>query len=142
MTGFHTLGASTSFTMLRIRSSLASRVAPPRYCASAAWLARCSAYEALKELEPTIAGTPADALGVGMNPMFFPHLDRMAGATLRRGLPTIVSGGLARDAAVAGILCSYDVDFEEVVRRAAGCTNRILRGAKPADIPIEQPIRY
>jgi len=95
-----------------------------------------------EELEPTISSTPADALVVGSSPIFFAHWERIAAAALRRRLPTIVYGGVARDGTVAGLLCSYDVNFEEVVRRAANCTNRILRGVRPADIPIEQPTRY
>ena len=95
-----------------------------------------------RELEPAIAGTPADALMVSSNPMFLPHLERIAAAALRRGLPTLMSGGLAREGVVAGLLCSYDPSLEDMVRRAADCTDRVLRGAKPADIPIEQPTRY
>ena len=95
-----------------------------------------------QELEPAIAGTPADALLMSSDPMFFPHLERMAAAARRRSLPTIMTGGLAREGAAAGLLCSYDANAEDVVRRAADCTDRILRGARPAELPIEQPTRY
>jgi putative ABC transport system substrate-binding protein len=95
-----------------------------------------------EELEPAIAGTRADALMVASDPMFFPHLERIAAAAIRRRLPTLMSGGGGRWGAAAGLLCSYDVNMEELVRRTADCAVRILRGAKPADIPIEQPTRY
>jgi putative ABC transport system substrate-binding protein len=103
---------------------------------------RMIAVRSPEELDPAIAGTRADALMVASDPMFFLHLERIAAAALRRSLPTLMSGGGGRDGAAAGLLCSYDVTLEEVVRRAANCTDRILRGAKPGDIPIEQPTRY
>ena len=37
---------------------------------------------------------------------------------------------------------SYTVSFEDVFRRAAEYTDRILKGAKPAELPVEQPARY
>lgn len=37
---------------------------------------------------------------------------------------------------------SYFIDYTDVFRLAAGYVDRILRGANPADLPVEQPIRY
>src|SRR3989442_564673 len=56
--------------------------------------------------------------------------------------------GAARLAAIyastefAGALLSYGVNYPDLYRRAASFADKIFKGAKPADIPVEQPIRY
>jgi putative tryptophan/tyrosine transport system substrate-binding protein len=53
-------------------------------------------------------------------------------------LPAI---GAFREQAIAGILMSYGPDYDEVIRHAVTYVDRILRGAKPGDLPVEQPTR-
>jgi putative ABC transport system substrate-binding protein len=48
----------------------------------------------------------------------------------------------SRDYVEAGGLMSYGVNFIDQFRRAAGYVDRILRGAKPADLAVEQPIKF
>jgi putative tryptophan/tyrosine transport system substrate-binding protein len=42
----------------------------------------------------------------------------------------------------AGGLISYGPNFTDLFKRAAGFADKILRGAKPADIPVEQPVKF
>ena len=92
------------------------------------------------ELEPAIVATRADALLSLPDPMFGPSFQRVADAAIKRRLPLANTGG--RYYTAAGSLFSYSVSNDEVSRLAAAYADRILRGAKPADMPIEQPRRY
>jgi ABC-type uncharacterized transport system substrate-binding protein len=58
---------------------------------------------------------------------------------LRNGLPTI-SG--YREGPGAGLLMSYGPSLSDLWRRAAGYVDKILKGAKPADLPVEQPTKF
>jgi len=60
-------------------------------------------------------------------------------AALRYALPVIVEG---RELLEAGGLLSYEVSERERTRRVAALLDKILRGAKPADLPIEQPTKF
>ena len=42
----------------------------------------------------------------------------------------------------AGGLITYAIDFADLFRKAAGCVDRVLKGEKPADLPIQRPTRY
>ncbi|HEX9434025.1 MAG TPA: ABC transporter substrate-binding protein [Burkholderiales bacterium] len=60
-------------------------------------------------------------------------------AAARRKVPTIYYTG---DMVLEGGLISYGVDVVDLFRRAAPYVDRVLRGAKPADLPIEQPSKF
>ena len=64
---------------------------------------------------------------------------RIITLALTARLPTIVS---AREFVQAGVLMSYGPNFPDMFRRAAEIVDQILRGAKPGDIPIEQPTKF
>jgi putative ABC transport system substrate-binding protein len=93
-----------------------------------------------QELEPAIAATRADALLFVPDPMFYPIAQRIADAAIKRRLPLANTGG--RHYTAAGSLFSYSVNNDEVYRMAALYVDRILRGARPSGMPIEQPSRY
>jgi putative ABC transport system substrate-binding protein len=80
----------------------------------------------------------ADALFVVLDPLI--NNNRLAIATsVGARLPTM--HGL-RDLVVAGGLMSYAANFPDLFRRTAGLVDKILRGVKPAEIPVEQPTKF
>ena len=64
---------------------------------------------------------------------------RLAELALKRRLPTIFGN---KENVVVGGLMSYGVDRNDLTRRAALYIDKILKGAKPADLPVEQPTRF
>lgn len=81
----------------------------------------------------------AGALVVLGGALHFVHRVRLAELAVQSRLPAI--SGLA-EFAQAGGLMSYGVDIRDMFRRAARYVDRILRGAKPSDLPVEQPTRF
>jgi putative ABC transport system substrate-binding protein len=64
---------------------------------------------------------------------------QMLELTAKRRLPTIMG---TRQYAEAGGLMAYGADFLDLERRAATYVDKILKGAKPADLPVEQPTKF
>jgi len=73
------------------------------------------------------------------DPLFITHRRQLADLAIRSRLPAI--SGL-RENVDAGGLMSYGADFPDLYRRAATYIDKILKGAKPGDLPIEQPSKY
>jgi putative ABC transport system substrate-binding protein len=81
----------------------------------------------------------ADAMLVIGNVRFFGLRARIVDLALRHRLPAIYE---ARSFAHAGGLVSYGPSDTEYYRRAAVYVDKILKGAKPADLPVEQPVQF
>jgi putative ABC transport system substrate-binding protein len=81
----------------------------------------------------------ADALLMLMDPMFISQRTRMIELTATSRLPAMY--GLREDAE-AGALMTYGPNFPDMFRRAATYVAKILQGAKPADLPVEQPTKF
>jgi putative ABC transport system substrate-binding protein len=79
----------------------------------------------------------AEAVIVTADSLFDVQRDHIAKLALKNRLPTIYSN---RDFTQAGGLMSYGQDLGDQYRRAAVYVDRILKGAKPGDLPIEQPL--
>ena len=69
----------------------------------------------------------------------FLHAREVAEAAARNRVPAIYA---FREAVDAGGLMSYGPNIQDMYRRSAVYVDRILRGAKPADLPIEQPTKF
>ncbi len=80
-----------------------------------------------------------DALFVSANPSAFAHRRLIVDFATRSRLP---STHAFREAVELGGLMSYGVNVPDLWRRAAGYVDRILKGAKPADLPVEQPTKF
>lgn len=80
-----------------------------------------------------------DALFVFGDPMFGVHRARLAELALRYRLPAVYTDRPHVDA--GGLMC-YAASFPEIWRRAASYIDKILKGVKPADLPIEQPTKF
>ena len=87
----------------------------------------------------TIATERVGALNVLTDPVFIAHGTRIAALATKNRLPS-VSG--IRASAEAGGLMAYGPDFQELFRRAAVHVDKMLKGAKPADLPVEQPTKF
>jgi putative ABC transport system substrate-binding protein len=81
----------------------------------------------------------AEALYVCIDTVLFANRIRINAMALGDRLPTMLSN---REFVTAGGLMSYGPNFPDLFRRAADLVDKILRGAKPADIPVEQPIKF
>jgi putative ABC transport system substrate-binding protein len=94
-----------------------------------------------EEVDPTLdtIKARAQALYVVPVPLIFTHRVRINNFALVARLPTMHS---VREYVEAGGLMSYGADWSDMWRRAADIADRILRGAKPADIPVEQPNKF
>jgi ABC-type uncharacterized transport system substrate-binding protein len=81
----------------------------------------------------------AEALYVCADPLVSTNRVRINTSALGARLPTMYG---SREFVEAGRLMSYGANLPDLFRRAAGFVDKILRGAKPADIPVEQPIKF
>jgi putative ABC transport system substrate-binding protein len=73
------------------------------------------------------------------SPVSFVHRTALAELALRHRLPSMFGG---KDWVNAGGLMSYGADIDDLYRRAALYIDKILKGAKPADLPVEQASKY
>ena len=81
----------------------------------------------------------ASALYVVNDPLVDTYRARINALALAARLPTMYG---SREHVEVGGLMSYGTNFTDLFRRAADVVDKILRGAKPADIPVEQPTRF
>jgi len=91
-----------------------------------------AAFATMSDLHP-------DALVIADEGMFYPHLRQIFDFATTHRLPTI---GPRKQMAEAGSLMTYGYDNLALAQRAAVYVDKILRGARPGDLPIERPTRF
>ena len=98
---------------------------------------RGNPYDFEAALAATAAGKALAVLVLSSGP-FFRLRDKMIGAALKHRLPVVSNPNYAE----AGALVSFGASFPHVYARAADYVDRILKGAKPSDLPVEQPTKF
>jgi ABC-type uncharacterized transport system substrate-binding protein len=81
----------------------------------------------------------ADAAAAIENPIFFANRERIVALAASSKLPTIYN---AKEYVLSGGLMSYGAIYTDLYRRAAAYVDKILQGASPADLPVEQPVTF
>jgi putative ABC transport system substrate-binding protein len=80
-----------------------------------------------------------EGVAVPADPLFYQGRSLMAQTAIARRLPLMV---YSRETLEAGALMSYGTDQRRIFRRAAVYVDKILKGEKPADLPVEQPTKF
>ena len=84
----------------------------------------------------------AAAIAVASDAFFSSRREYIALLALRHALPTISDDRIATVATVAGQLMSYAPNLDELYQLAGTYVGRILKGDKPADLPVQAPTKY
>ena len=95
--------------------------------------------DALEQAFATMVTERAQAFVVLGEPVLFNYRGQIGVMAIRNRLPAISTG---REYAEAGLLMSYGVDFRDLFRGSAVFVDKILKGVKPADLPVEQPTKF
>src|SRR6266480_2760943 len=95
--------------------------------------------DALEQAFATMVRERAQAFVMQGDSVLFEYRGQIAEMALRNRLP---AASLQRELAEAGFLLTYGADVPDLYRRLAGFVDKIFRGAKPADLPVEQPTKF
>jgi putative ABC transport system substrate-binding protein len=81
----------------------------------------------------------AGAVALMPTPLFDGRAEQIAHLAIQKRLPTL---HFNKEAVKVGILMSYGADLVATIRRQAYFVDRILKGTKPADLPVEEPTKF
>jgi putative ABC transport system substrate-binding protein len=93
----------------------------------------------IAEAFETIRESGSEALPVAEEPFFANQHEQIVGLAARYSLPAVYSG---REFAEVGGLASYATDIADTFREAGHYTGRVLKGARPADLPVLQEVKF
>jgi putative ABC transport system substrate-binding protein len=94
--------------------------------------------EDIRAMPGTIDRERPQAVMIWNSPFMFQNSHTLIGAVAHR-LPVLDD---IHNSAVAGAVLTYSVDWLDMFRRSAAYVDKILKGAKPGDLPIEQPTKF
>ena len=120
----------------RRRSKLARR---PRCCTLTCSLSGCERIRDFDQAFDTIAKVRPDAFIVLADRLFLHNRARIVDFAARNRLPAVYP---YRELVEAGGLMSFGPNYADMHRRAATYVDKILKGAKPGDLPVEQPTKF
>ena len=95
--------------------------------------------DALEKAFATMVGERAQAFFVLSDGVLFNYRGQITVMALRSRLP---AASTQKEYGEAGLLLTYGVDFRDLFRRSTVFVDKILKGAKPADLPVEQPTKF
>jgi putative ABC transport system substrate-binding protein len=121
------------------RSRLTSMAEPARVLGLTLVPVEASGLNALEQAFAIMVKERAQAFVVQGDSVMFNYRGQIAEMALRNRLP---AASVQRELAEAGFFLSYGADLRDLYRRSAFFVDRIFRGAKPADLPVEQPTKY
>lgn len=93
----------------------------------------------IDEAFATLVGQKVNAVIIGGDPFYPTRARQLSVLAARHGLPTISS---VRELPAAGVLISYGNSVTDAYRRAGLCVGRLLKGAKPADVPVDRATKF
>jgi len=102
-------------------------------------IVQASDYREIEVAFATLVRNKADALVVGTDPFFYTRRVQLATLAARHVLPTVYN---VREYAEAGGLLSYGTSLSEALRLTGVYTGRIIKGEKPADLPVVQSTKF
>jgi putative ABC transport system substrate-binding protein len=97
------------------------------------------ALDALEQAFAIMVRERAQAFVMQGDSVLFNHRSQIAEMALKNRLPAV---SIQRELAEAGFLLTYGADIRDLYRRSAGFVAKIFKGAKPADLPVEQPTKF
>jgi putative ABC transport system substrate-binding protein len=121
------------------RSRLTSMAEPARVLGLTLVPVEARGLNALEQAFAIMVKERAQAFVVQGDSVMFNYRGQIAEMALRNRLP---AASLQRELAEAGFLLTYGSDIRDLFRRSAVFVDKIFKGAKPADLPVEQPTKY